>query len=66
MASSPLSSPHLNHNVLGLQPSATLAINERSDQLVAEGREIFKLGLGQSPVPVPPLVVEALRAAAPQ
>lgn len=66
MASSPLSSPHLNPNVFGLQPSATLAINERSDQLIAEGREIFKLGLGQSPFPVPPTVVEALRHAAPQ
>ncbi len=42
-------------------PSATLAINERSNALKAEGREIHKLGLGQSPFPVPPHVVEALR-----
>lgn len=66
MASSPLSSPHLNPNVLGLQPSATLAINELSDQLLADGREVFKLGLGQSPFPVPRAVVEALRDAAPE
>ncbi len=52
--------------MLGLPPSATLAINERSDQLIAAGREVFKLGLGQSPFPVPDAVVAALRAAAPQ
>ena len=61
-----LSSPHLNPNVLGLPPSATLAINERSDALIAEGRRVFKLGLGQSPFPVPASVVEALRRAAPE
>jgi aspartate aminotransferase len=66
MHRSPLSSPHLNPNVFGLPQSATLAINERSDQLISEGREVYKLGLGQSPFPVPDVVVEALRAAAPQ
>lgn len=53
---------HLNLNVRGLLPSATVAINERCEELRAEGREIFKLGLGQSPFPVPDPVVEALRA----
>jgi aspartate aminotransferase len=61
-----LASPHLNPNLLGLAPSATLAINERSNELIAEGRKVFKLGLGQSPFPVPRPVVEALRRAAPQ
>ncbi|MEM6732001.1 MAG: aminotransferase class I/II-fold pyridoxal phosphate-dependent enzyme, partial [Myxococcota bacterium] len=42
-------------------PSATLAINEHSRALEAAGRNVFKLGLGQSPFPVPPRVVEALR-----
>lgn len=51
----------LNLKVRGLPQSATLAINERSASLVAEGREVFKLGLGQSPFPVPHPVVEALR-----
>jgi len=64
MSASPLSSPHLNPNVFGLTPSATLAINELSDELIAQGRQVFKLGLGQSPFPVPPAVVEALQAAA--
>ncbi len=51
----------LNLNVRGLRPSATVAINERSDALIAAGRTVYKLGLGQSPFPVPPSVVEALR-----
>jgi aspartate aminotransferase len=42
-------------------PSATVAINERSDELRSQGRKIFKLGLGQSPFPVPEPVVEELR-----
>jgi aspartate aminotransferase len=66
MTSTPLASPHLNPNVLGLPPSATLAINERSDELISQGRKVFKLGLGQSPFPVPGPVVEALRRAAPE
>jgi aspartate aminotransferase len=49
---------------MGLGPSATLAINERCDELIARGRKIYKLGLGQSPFPIPPVVVDALRSAA--
>lgn len=51
---------HLNLNVRGLGQSATLEINERSNQLRREGREVFKLGLGQSPFPVPDVVVSEL------
>jgi len=57
---------HLNLNVRGLPMSATLAVNELSARLQSEGREIFRLGLGQSPFPVPPPVVEELRANAHQ
>ena len=53
---------NLNLNVRGMTPSATVAINERCDDLVREGQEVFKLGLGQSPFPVPEPVVEELRA----
>lgn len=52
---------HLNLNVRGLKPSATIAINERSRQLAEEGRHVVRLGLGQSPFPVPDSVVEALK-----
>ncbi len=51
----------INLNVRGIQPSATLRINELSNQLRAEGRDIIKLGLGQSPFPVPERVVAALQ-----
>lgn len=52
---------NLNLNVRGLNQSSTLAINERSRQLISQGRKIFRFGLGQSPFPVPEPVVESLR-----
>lgn len=52
---------HLNLNVRGVAPSATVALNERCNALRAEGKQIFKLGLGQSPFPVPAVVVEELQ-----
>ena len=52
---------HLNLNVRGLHTSATLAINERCRLMREEGRHIYRLGLGQSPFPVPESVVEKLR-----
>ena len=52
---------NLNLNVRGIPQSATLAINEKSNTLRKEGRTIFKLGLGQSPFPVPAPVVEELK-----
>ncbi len=50
----------LNLNVCGLRQSATLAVNARSNALYKEGRRIYKMGLGQSPFPVPTEVVDAL------
>lgn len=51
---------NLNLNVRGLPLSATLFINELSNKLKREGRPIYKLGLGQSPFPVPQPVVDEL------
>lgn len=56
--------PSLNLNVRGMTPSATVAINERSNAMLAAGRTVYKLGLGQSPFPVPNVVVQTLRDAA--
>lgn len=53
---------HISPCVRGLRPSATVSINERSNALIAAGRTVYKLGLGQSPFPVPPSVVASLRA----
>ncbi|WP_321374525.1 aminotransferase class I/II-fold pyridoxal phosphate-dependent enzyme [uncultured Draconibacterium sp.] len=52
---------NLNLNVRGLNQSATLLINERSNELIQKGETVYKLGLGQSPFPVPEIVQEALR-----
>lgn len=52
---------NLNLNVRGLNQSATLMINERSNELIKSGKTVYKLGLGQSPFPVPKRVQEALR-----
>ena len=51
----------LNPAVEDLGHSATLAINERCQQMLADGREVIRLGLGQSPFPVPEIVVDELR-----
>ena len=52
---------HLNLNVRGMRASATVALNERCNALASQGAQVFKLGLGQSPFPVPAPVVDALR-----
>ncbi len=57
---------HLNLNVRGLPLSATLEINELSNSLIAAGKQVYKLGLGQSPFPVPQVVVDELKVNAHQ
>ncbi len=52
---------NLNLNVRGLPLSPTLEINERCNELKNKGKMICKLGLGQSPFPVPQSVVEELK-----
>lgn len=52
----------LNLNIRGLKKSATLAINEKSRALIAQGKKVYKLGFGQSPFPVLQAVVESLKA----
>ena len=56
----------LNLNVRGLPQSATLAIQEQCDELRGRGKTIYRLGLGQSPFPVPDPVVDKLKANAHQ
>jgi aspartate aminotransferase len=60
LSSSPIPSV-INQNLFGLSTSATVTINEKSKQLEQQGKKVFKLGFGQSPFPVPDLVVEALK-----
>ncbi|MCH7948654.1 MAG: aminotransferase class I/II-fold pyridoxal phosphate-dependent enzyme, partial [candidate division Zixibacteria bacterium] len=51
----------LNLNVRSLSESATIVINDTSRALQSEGRTIYRLGLGQSPFPIPTPVVDALK-----
>ena len=48
-------------NIENIKTSATLAINELSKQLKNDGKEIYKFGLGQSPFPVPQIIVNELK-----
>jgi aspartate aminotransferase len=57
---------NLNLNVRGLLQSATLRINQLSEDLRKQGRKVYRLGLGQSPFPVPKPVVEELKVNAHQ
>ena len=50
----------IKNNIINIKTSATLAINELSNKLENKGKEIFKFGLGQSPFPVPKIIVEEL------
>lgn len=56
----------INPHLQGLDQSDTLAINEKSKNLIANGKTVYRFGLGQSPFPVPDSVVRALRLHAPQ
>lgn len=51
----------LNLDVRGLGQSATIAINDHCHELEKSGRVVYRLGLGQSPFPVPGPVVKSLR-----
>lgn len=59
-------SPPLDPRLEGLKPSATVAINEHCAALRRAGREVYSLGLGQSPFPIPERVVDGLRSHAAQ
>ncbi|MDA9091715.1 aminotransferase class I/II-fold pyridoxal phosphate-dependent enzyme [Pelagibacteraceae bacterium] len=51
----------IKKNLTNLEPSATLAINEKSKKLIAQGKKIYRFGFGQSPFPVPEKIVSVLK-----
>ncbi len=51
----------LNLNIRDLTQSATLEINDLCTKLKSEGKTVYRLGLGQSPFPVPTPVVNTLK-----
>ena len=51
----------INNNFNNLIKSTTLAINEKSNELLRQGKNVYKFGLGQSPFPVPDSVAKELQ-----
>ncbi len=51
----------INDQFQNIKSSSTLEINEISNNLLKEGKDIFKFGLGQSPFPIPKIIVEELQ-----
>ena len=51
----------IKKNILKLKESSTLAINEKSKELIKAGKKIYRFGFGQSPFQIPEKIVEALR-----
>jgi aspartate aminotransferase len=51
----------IKKNLIDLKPSATLAINEKSKELIAKGRKVYRFGFGQSPFPIPEKIVATLK-----
>jgi aspartate aminotransferase len=51
----------IKKNLTKLKPSATLAINEKSKELIVKGKKVYRFGFGQSPFPVPEKIVSVLK-----
>ena len=51
----------IKKNLVNLEVSATLAINEKSKKLISQGKKIYRFGFGQSPFPIPKKIVSILR-----
>ena len=54
-------SKRIKKSILKLKESSTLVINEKSKDLIKQGKKVYQFGFGQSPFPVPEKIVEALR-----
>ena len=48
-------------NISKLKESSTLAINEKSNNLIKKGKKIYRFGFGQSPFQIPNKIVETLK-----
>ena len=54
-------SSNVKKKISKLKQSSTLVINEKSKELIAQGKKIYQFGFGQSPFPVPNKIVQALK-----
>ena len=51
----------IKKSILKLKESSTLVINEKSKDLIKQGKKVYQFGFGQSPFPVPNKIVETLK-----
>ena len=51
----------IHRNLRRLKPSDTLTISQISNKRQREGQPVYKFGFGQSPFPVPEIVIQALK-----
>jgi aspartate aminotransferase len=54
-------SSRIKKSILKLKESSTLVINEKSKELINQGKKVYQFGFGQSPFPVPEKIVEVLK-----
>ena len=54
-------SSNIKKSILKLKESSTLVINEKSKDLINQGKKVYQFGFGQSPFPVPEIIVESLK-----
>jgi aspartate aminotransferase len=54
-------SSKIKRNILKLKESSTLVINEKSKELIRQGKKVYQFGFGQSPFPVPEKIVTTLK-----
>jgi len=54
-------SNRIKKSILELKESSTLVINEKSKELIKQGKKVYQFGFGQSPFPVPEKIVETLK-----
>ena len=54
-------SSKIKKSILKLKESSTLVINEKSKELIRQGKKVYQFGIGQSTFPVPEKSVETLK-----
>jgi aspartate aminotransferase len=54
-------SSRIKKSILKLKESSTLIINEKSKDLIQQGKKVYQFGFGQSPFPVPEKIVDTLK-----
>ena len=54
-------SSRIKKSILKLKESSTLVINEKSKELINQGKKVYQFGFGQSPFPIPKKIVDTLK-----